>query len=121
VSSPLPKALKKHNLKENVKEKQTSPTQQQQQQYPKLKQGMIDILTFIKHQMFVIRTSFRTHDPDEVPSLGCPSNQEPTLNKRGTTITTTYLHFFPLLRFFQNFLCSPHVPFTFPMCSQFVP
>jgi hypothetical protein len=53
-----------------------------------------EILTFIKHQMFVIRTSFRTHDPDEVPSLGCPSNQEPTLNKRATTITTCLDFFF---------------------------
>jgi hypothetical protein len=46
-----------------VKEKQTPPPppQQQQQQYPKLEQGMIGILTFIKHQMFVIirTTSFR--------------------------------------------------------------
>jgi hypothetical protein len=66
--------------------------------------------------MFVIRTSFRTHDPDEVPSLGCPSNQEPTLNKRGTTITTC-LDFLFFLRLFQFFLCSQHVPFKFPMGS----
>jgi len=54
------------------------------------------------------------------PSLGCPSNHEPTLNKRGTTITTC-LDFSVLKVFFQFFLCSQHVPFKFPIAPRFNP
>jgi hypothetical protein len=74
-----------------VKEKQTPSPQQQQQQYPKVgtrhdwnpnvhKTPDVCNNKNNKLQKLMIQMRF--------PSLGCPSNHEPTLNKRGTTITT---------------------------------